>query len=161
VLLLPYQIRFGQPRSEGAVDVAQMDEAKFVQVISRRKRLDSAKARVFETSRKDHVPIQPLFARSDLCKGHPHLKSDPSLLGENSYGANRPNGCDDCVEESPNRWWLTTKVMSEGVAAAGVRLIAIGELASALLTSPQAWPVGHGNPNRCAPNALVSAAPQS
>jgi hypothetical protein len=145
VLLVPYQIGFREPPAEVRVDVAQARDSKCMHVISRRKRLDSAKARMVETSGKNHMPIQPSATWSDLRERHTHLKGDTSLLGQNSHGPNRSNGCNHLLIENPNRRWLAAEVVGQREAAAGVRLIPIGERASAILTSPQAWSVGHWN----------------
>ena len=143
MLLRPHQIGLCQPRSEVRVDIAQLSESKCMHVISRRQRLDSAKARMLETSGKNHMAIKPCPTRSDLGERHAHLKGDPGLLGQNSHGANRPNGRDHAPKERPNRGWLTTKVMGEREPAAGVRLIAIGEGLPARLAAPQGCSVRH------------------
>jgi hypothetical protein len=123
-------------------------------VISRRQRLDSAKARMLETSGKNHMAIKPCPTRSDLGERHAHLKGDPGLLGQNSHGANRPNSGDHAPKERPNRGWLTTKVMGEREPAAGVRLIAIGEGPPALLASPRSGALGP-EPSRGLPAKLT------
>lgn len=91
-----------------------------------------------DTSGEDDVAIEPPLTWGDLRKGHAHLKGDPGLLGQNSHRANQPNGRNHLPEQSPNRGWLTSKVMGERVAATGVRLVAIGERTSASLATPQA-----------------------
>jgi len=145
VLLVPYEIGLRQPRAKVGIEVAHLGEPEFVEVIPRRKRLDPAKARVFEASGQDYVPIQPSLPRRDLGERHSHLKRDAGLLGENAHRADCPDGGDHPVKERPNRGRFAAEVMRERVPAAGMRLIPIGELASALLALPEAWPVGHGN----------------
>jgi hypothetical protein len=109
----PYQIGFCEPRAEVRVDVAQARDSKCMHVLSRRKRLDSAKARMVETSGKDHMPIQPSATWSDLRERHTYLKGDTSLLGQNSHGPNRSNGCNHLLIETriagglPRKWWAS------------------------------------------------------
>lgn len=143
VLLRSHQIGLCQPRSEICVDIAQLRESECMHVISRRERLDDAKARMVETSGKHHMAIKPCPTRSDLGERHAHLKGDAGLLGQNSHGAYRPEGGDHAPKERPNRGWLTTKMMGERESAAGVRLIAIGEGPPALPASPQVGSVRH------------------
>ena len=114
VFLRSHQIGLCQPRSEVRVDIAQVRESECMHVIARRERLDDAKTRMVETSGKNHMAIKPCPTRSDLGERHAHLEGDPGLLGQNSHGANRPNGRDHAAKERPNRGWLTTKVMGEG-----------------------------------------------
>jgi hypothetical protein len=137
VLLRPHQIGLCQPRSEVGVDVAQLSESKCMHMIPRRERLDGAKARMLETTGKNHMAIKPRPPRRDLGKRHAHLKGDPGLLGQNSHWANRSNGGDHTPEERANCGWLATKVMGEREPSAGMRLIAVGEGPPALPASPQ------------------------
>ena len=158
MLLISHQVCLSQPRFEVRVDIAGLNEPERMQVISGRERLDAAEARVVETSGKDKVTIEPAPARSDLRKGHSYLKCDPRLLGQDSHRANRPDCRDDVVEQRPDRRWLAAEVVGERVPAAGVRLIAIREDASAFPASPQTRPAGHRNPDRARAGPRISLA---
>jgi hypothetical protein len=68
VSLLPYGIRFGQPRAEFGVDVLQGRNAKNVEVIAWRECLDAPKARTFEAHGEYHVSIEPCSTRRHLGK---------------------------------------------------------------------------------------------
>jgi hypothetical protein len=123
VFLGPYQVGFRQPRAELLIDVARLLESKRVQMVSRRERLDPAKARVVETSGQDHVPVEPVPPRRQLRERHPHLKSNPGLFGQNPYRADRPDDGHHFAIERPDRRRLAAEMMGKCVPAARVRLI--------------------------------------
>jgi hypothetical protein len=120
VLLVAHAIRLGQPCPEVRVEIARLRQSEGVQVIARRKCLDSVKARVIETSGKNQVPVEPCAPRCDLRERHPNLEGNPRLLGQNPHGTNGAHGCHKLLEERPNRGRLATEVVSEREAAAGV-----------------------------------------
>lgn len=137
MLLIPDPVRLGDPRPKFVIDLIGRRQAKRVQMISRRKRLDAAESRMLETSREDEVAIDPLAARGQLRERHANLEGDPRLLRQHAHRTHAFNGCDERIEQRANRRILAGEVMLEIVAAAGVRLIAVREIAAALLTAPE------------------------
>jgi hypothetical protein len=67
---------------------------------------------------------------------HAHLKSNPSLLRKDAHRSDSPNSRDDLIEQPSNVWPLPLKKVFEIVPTAGVRLVTIRKIASALLASP-------------------------
>jgi hypothetical protein len=139
VLLLADTIRFGNPRAKIGVDLTGISKPEGVKMIARRKGLDSAKSRVLETTSEHHVTIQPVLPGRHLRKGHPNLESDSSLLRKDSHGPDITNCCDHLIEECPDLRGLSAKVIRKLVPTAGMRLIAICEIAAAFLAMPQSW----------------------
>jgi hypothetical protein len=82
------------------------------------------------------VTVQPFQFWGDLGKGHAHLKRNASLFWDDTNRANLPNSRDNLVEQRPNLWWLSSKMVIEIVSTARVRLIAIGEMSPALGAPP-------------------------
>jgi len=68
VFLLSHRIRLGQPSTKFVVDVLQDLEAKGVEVIARRKRLDAAEPGTLEATREHNVAIEPRSTRRHLGK---------------------------------------------------------------------------------------------
>lgn len=145
VLLVADEVRLGQPCAKIGVNVAGLGESEYVNVVTRRKGLNSTKPRVLETASEHHVTVKPGIPRRHLGKRHPNLKSDPSLLREN---ANRPDCADrgdDLVEERSDLRGPSAKVIGKFVPTARMRLIAIREVAPAFIAMPQSWSL-----HRCA-----------
>ncbi|HEV8598937.1 MAG TPA: hypothetical protein VGQ69_06225 [Gemmatimonadales bacterium] len=130
------QVSFGQPAPELFVEVARAAEAKGMEVIPRGERLDPPEARVLKPSSKDYMAVEPRPARRYLGKGHPHLKGNPSLFRQDPHRTDRPHSGNHLVKEGPDGRRLASKVMRQGVPAAGMGLIPVGEWPPALRTSP-------------------------
>src|SRR6478736_1481615 len=80
-------VRLAHPRDKRGVDVARVGEAKRMEVVLRRERLDRAEPRVLETARENDVTVEPSFPRRDLRERHTDLERDACLLRENGDGA--------------------------------------------------------------------------
>jgi hypothetical protein len=135
--LLPDGVRLRQPLSKLCVDVLGLLESEHVHMIPRRKGLDAAKSGTLAAPREHEVSIEPRAPRGHLRERHADVKRDAGLLGQYLYRSDGVNGIHDCVEELADRRWLSREVMVEVVAAARVRLVAVRELAAALLAAPQ------------------------
>jgi hypothetical protein len=138
--LLPHGIRFAQPRLEFRIDVVGARKTKDVDMIPHRERLDSPEPRTFEATREHHVSIEPPAPRRNLRERHADVKGDARLLRQYLHRSNVANSRNNGIEERTNRRRLVREVMLEIMTAARVRLIAVGELASAPLAPPQGWP---------------------
>ena len=112
-------------------------------MIPRRDRLHPAKSRMLQPAREDEVTVEPLCARRHLRERHPHLESDPRLFGQNAHRTDRPDRRYDRVEERADFRPFALEMLFEVRPAAGMRLIAIRELAAALLAAPERRLVFH------------------
>ena len=83
------------------------------------------------------MAVEPPLSRCDLRKRHAHLKGDASFLWKDNDRPTGPDRAADRLEERPDRAILTSKVVGQIVAAAGMRLIAVGEAALASRTLPE------------------------
>jgi hypothetical protein len=137
--LLPDPIGFLEPRAELVVDVAGVGDAKGVQMIAGRKRLDLPEARTLATTGEHHMAIDPPAPRGKLRERHAHLKRDARFLRQHAHGPDGTNDRDDGVEERANLGRFAGEVNLERVTAARVRLIPVCELARARWTTPEGW----------------------
>jgi hypothetical protein len=137
VFLLTDRVRLGQPAPELRVDVLQRREAEDVKVIPRRKRLYGAKAAALQAPGEDDVSIEPSATRSHLREGHANVERDAGLFGKDLDWTDLANRRHDRIEQCTNLGGLSGEVMLEVVTTAGVRLIAVRELATAPLAAPQ------------------------
>ncbi len=131
------QIGLRQPGPEIGVDLALLTQTKNVDVVAGRNGLDPAKARMLQSPGEDNMSIQPLLSRCHLREGHPDLKRDPGLFGQNPHRANGAQRGDDVVIERSNLLRFVAKMIGQLMAAAGVRLIAVREFTSAFWAAPQ------------------------
>ena len=92
---------------------------------------------MLEPPRQYDVPIEPAAARCHLRKRHAHLKCDPRLFREDADRTDILDDADDAVEEGADGRRLVVKVMSEVVLTAGMRLIAVRELAPTVCAFPE------------------------
>jgi hypothetical protein len=115
VPLLADCVCLAHPRNERGVDVPGVLEAKRVQVIPRRERLDLPKTSVLQAACENHVAIEPSFSRRDLREGHADLEGDPCLLGENDHRADRAHRIGDEVEQLAHDRVAPSEVMIEVV----------------------------------------------
>ena len=137
-----YGIRFSKPGAEFRINLGRRFQPEVVDVIPGRNGVDAPEARVWQPAGQDDMAVEPALSRCDLCKRHPHLKGNARFLWKDS---DRPTGADraaDRIKERPDRPILAAKVMSKVVAAAGMRLIAVGEAALASRTLPE-WRAVH------------------
>ena len=81
--LLADLISLGEPPRDFVVNFFHARKTKRVEMVAGRKRFDPAKARIFETSRQDHMAVHPFLANDDRGETHPNLKRDPRFLGQN------------------------------------------------------------------------------
>src|SRR5262245_26905849 len=96
VSLLAHRIRLSQPRDESGIDVAAVLEAKRMQMIPRRERLDLPKTSMLQAACNNHVTVEPSLSRRDLGERHADLKGDPCLLRKDDDRPDRANrGCDE------------------------------------------------------------------
>ena len=142
VFLLPHRVGLAHPGAEFGVDVFPPLEAKRVEVVTRRKSLDSAKTRALEPSCEHDVAIEPRAARGDLCERHAHMECDPRLLGEDINRTNLTDRGNDRIEQRANPLRLPGKMTVEVMGATRMRLIAVREYATASLAPPQR-PLAH------------------
>ena len=135
--LLADSIRFREPRSHFIVDLVDALESERVKMISRRESFDAPEARVLHASRENDVAVDPVLPNDERGKAHSDLESDPRLLGQDRDWSVLFRDFQQFVENGANIFGLTSKVRRERMPAAGVRLIAIGESAAAIGTTPQ------------------------
>jgi hypothetical protein len=91
---------------------------------------------MLEAARQDQVPIEPPLAWRHLGEGHPNLKGDSCLFGQDSDGTDRTKHRQYGIIQLANRWAFAAKMIAELVSAARVRLIPIGEPPLAPCASP-------------------------
>jgi hypothetical protein len=139
--LLAYRIGLREPGTKLRIDFIGRGQSEKVYMIPRRNCLDPVKTRMFETSREYQMTIQPVCARCYLGKRHPGLESDPGFLWKNSDWAVRSQRGRNLVEERSDLRPLALEVMLQIMTPAGVGLIAIGEVAPALLAVPESWSI--------------------
>jgi len=137
VALLADSIGFGQPSAKLRVHITWGGKPEGVNMIAWRDGLDDAEARVLESPRQDDVAVEPIRSRCDLRKGHAHLESDASLFGKDANRAERADRGDYLVEKRSNLRPLAAEMMLQIVPGAGVRLVAVCEVAIALFALPQ------------------------
>src|SRR6185436_8227727 len=143
VLLLADRVGLAEPGAKLRIQVRGRLEAKRVQMIPRRERLHATEAPMFEPAREHDVAVDPALSRRHLRERHPHLKGDPRLLRHDPDG---PNGLDDgdkAIEQRADFRRLAGEVMLEVVRGTRMRLIAVGELPSAIAAAPERLVVSH------------------
>jgi hypothetical protein len=111
-------------------------QAKDVHMVAERKGLDPVKTGVVESSGEHDVSVQPLLPPRYLREGHPDLKGNAGLLWQDSDRADGSHRRDDVIEERTDLRRLSPKMIGQMVPPAGVRLITVRELTSALLATP-------------------------
>jgi hypothetical protein len=138
--LLAHLIGFGDPGGDFIVDLVLVREAEGVQMITRRKRFDSAKTRIRQASRQDDVAVDPVFPDREGCETHSDLESDPRLFRQNGDRAVCLCEGEQFVEDRANFFRFAFEMRREGIGPmTGVRLISIRELAAAFRAAPQWW----------------------
>jgi hypothetical protein len=135
--LLAHSIRFDEPGSDFAIDLIHALEPKCMEMISRRKSLDSPETRVFQAARQDDMAIHPFLANHKRRKTHADLKCDPRLFGQDDDRAVLPGYRKQLVEDDADGGRFTAEMGSERVTAARVRLIPVRECPAAALASPK------------------------
>lgn len=107
-------------------------------MIAFRERIHLAEQRLLEAIRQHEMSVEVLLPRNDLRERHPYLKRDARFLWQDAERTARVELPHQLVEEPAHDGVLPVEVMFERVqAGAGVRLVAIRELALALRTAPQ------------------------
>jgi hypothetical protein len=137
VPLLADGVCLAHPGLEVRVQLVRRLDPECVEMIPWRERLHESEARVLEPPRENDMPVQPRAPRRDLGERHPDLKGDARLLGENAYWSDPLDDPDDAIEECANLRRLAVEMMIEIVNGAGVRLVAVRELSTALGAAPQ------------------------
>ena len=107
-----------------------------MEVIPRRERLYAAKAGALEAPREDDVAIEPISARGHLREGHADVEGNPRFLGKDLHRPDVADGRHHGIEHLADARGLAREVVLQIVPTAGVRLIAIRELATAPLAAP-------------------------
>jgi len=105
-------------------------------MVSRRNGLHLAETRMLQPPRKHNVAVEPIRSRRDLREGHAHLESNPGLLWKDPHRSESANCGNDLIEKRSDFRALPAEVMTEAVSPAGVRLVSVREVPSALLTLP-------------------------
>ena len=141
--LLAHRVGLGQPGPKIVIDVREPLETEDMDVVARRESLNRPESRMLQTAREYDVAIEPAVTDRDLGKRHANLEGDPRLLGEHGHGAGRLNGGKHGIEETTNLGIPAIEMFSELVPAARVRLVAVGELATALVTPPERTRISH------------------
>jgi hypothetical protein len=137
VQLLTHSVCLGQPCAKLSVYVAWLGESEGVHMITRRNGLYAAEAGVLGPSGQYNMTVEPIRSRCDLRKGHAHLKCNPSLLWNDAHRAESANRGSYLIEKGSNFRPLAFEMMLQIMPGAGVRLVAICEIAPALLTLPK------------------------
>src|SRR5690349_508708 len=83
------------------------------------------------------MTVEPTTAGSDLHERHANLKRDPRFFRKHADGAHGTDDGYDLPKESPDLGRLVAEMMLECVGAASMRLVPIGERASALQAVPK------------------------
>lgn len=78
--LLADGVRLAQPAGDLCVQLGCGLDAELVNVISRRNRLDGAKAGVLESPCQDHMSVQPTLPQGDGGEAHSDLERDARLF---------------------------------------------------------------------------------
>ena len=136
--LLPNLVGFGEPGGDFVIDFANALETKGVQMISRRESFEAAKARVFEASRQDYVPVHPILPDNERSETHPDLKSYARLFREDDHRSTPFCDRQQFVEDRAHSLRLSGEMGRECVAASTrVGLIPIRK------SPPALWAVPH------------------
>jgi hypothetical protein len=160
--LLADLIGFAKPDGDFVVDLVHALEPECVEMISRRKGFDAAKAGILEPTRQDDMAVHPVSSNDEGGKAHPNLKRDPGFLRQNGYRPVPPGDCEQFVENGADRFRFAFEMRSEGVIPASVGLIAIGESAAALRTTPEGRaPFRCHHAFSCLINPAISTRPQA
>jgi hypothetical protein len=130
-------VRLSQPGDEIIIEIGNRCDSELVEVILRRKGLNFPEPWVLEPPGKDDVTIEPLSARRHLGKRHSNLEGDARLLRQHAYGPDTLDDPDHLIEQLTDSFRLVLKVMIEFELAAGMRLIAVGELAATVRALPE------------------------
>lgn len=135
--LLTDGVRFDQPRVKLRIEIARVGETEGVEVIARRERFNTAEAGRFNAPSQDEMTVEPGTAGSQLCEGHANLKGDAGLFREDPDRPDAFEQRDDAVEQIADIWRFVAEVAFKVVEATGVRLIAVGKLATAAVAAPE------------------------
>ncbi len=130
-------VRLPKPGTKFRVDIRGRRQPEVMDVITRRDRVDAPEARVLQTAREHDMAVEPLPLGRHLRERHPHLERDPRLFRQHDDGTARGGGAPHGVEQHADGGILSTEMMCETVARAGVRLVAVGEAAPARATGPE------------------------
>jgi hypothetical protein len=137
--LFPHAIGFGEPGGDFVIDLVDVLEAEGVEMIPRRKGLEPAKAWVFQAPRKNHMAVHPVSSNDKGRKAHPNLKSDPRFLGQDNDRPVLFRDRQQFIEHGAHGFRFAGKMRSERMSTAGVGLISIRELPSAIRAAPHRW----------------------
>lgn len=80
-------------------------------VVALRYRVDPPKSSVWQTAGEHEMTVEPVLARRDLGKRHPHLECDPRLFGDDDYRAAIGDSATHSFEERADGGGLPAKVM--------------------------------------------------
>src|SRR5215207_4984829 len=94
---------------------------------------------MLETSREHDVAVDPVVARGQLRERHADLKRDPSLLGQDAHRAEGLDRDNDMFEQRTDLRPFAAEMVVELVATTRMRLIAVREIATALIATPERW----------------------
>lgn len=137
--LFAHPVCLGEPGGNLVIDFLNALETKRVQMISRRESFDPAKARMFEATRQDHMTVHPIFPNDESRETHPDLEGDPRLFGQNRDRAIPPSEREQFIEDCSHVLRFAGEMGSKRISPAGMRLVSIGELPSAIWAAPQRW----------------------
>jgi hypothetical protein len=135
--LLADTVGFSEPGGDFVIDLSHALEPKRVEMISRRKSFNAPEARIFEAAGEDDVAVHPVSPNDESREAHAHVKGDTRLFGEDGDRAIRPGDREEFVEDGADGGRFSSEMRRQGVTAARMRLITIGELPPAARAAPQ------------------------
>ena len=137
--LLPNGVRFINPTDKLRIDCFGRNKAKVMDMVSSGNRVNSDETWMLRPFRQYEVATQPGFLDHDSHERHAKVESDSCLLGENRNRTASSNCRPQRLEQAFHGGWFSTEVRFEVPArAAKMRLVAIGNRAATLRTSPKA-----------------------
>ena len=135
--LLADLVSLRQPGRDFVIDLIHALEPKRVEMISRRKSLDTPETGMLETPRQDDMAVYPISANNERGETHAHVKGDPRFLGQDGDRSILAGHQNQFVEDGAHGGWFTAEMRGQRVTATGMRLIAIGKLPPALGAAPE------------------------
>ena len=106
-------------------------------MVTRRDGLNAAEAGVLGPSCQHNMAVQPIRSRCDLREGHAYLESNPGLLWNDAHRSESTNDGNYLVEKCSDFRPLAFEMMFQIMSCARMRLVAICEISTALLTLPK------------------------
>lgn len=120
-------------------DLGGIIELEGVEMVARRKALDSREERTLDPAGEHEMAERPVPAQRQLGEGHPHLEGDAGFFGQDRHRPIFGEQREECIVNRANRDRSAVEMAGKIVPGAGMALVAVRKAPPTARTMPKRW----------------------